>query len=240
MIELSFDLIDHHLDILTSDGEMRGLELRPGVSVADFYAKVMHDLHDAGVDVSIRAVPYEGPSDIPFALDSKHAAYDGESVHRFWQALRTLDRYLQEFRGRFVGKSTPVHLFWHSFDLALTRFSGREAPPMPEANRVTREAYSHEVVSFGFWPGDETTPFPALYSYTAPEPGGLTAAALKPATAAWTPMPSGSNLALLRYDDLRAAADPRAMALDFLESAYQAGARAAGWDVERLTYHPAR
>jgi hypothetical protein len=150
--------------------------------------------------------------------------------------LVAVDDILQEFRGRFVGKSTPVHMFWHSFDLALTRFSGKAAPIRDGANRVEREAYSHEVISFGFWFGDDkTVPAPAFYSYTAPEPTGLADEPLTPAAAKWAES-NGAHLALLLYDDVRTSTDPRAAILEFLESSYRAGAKRADWNIEDLTY----
>jgi hypothetical protein len=167
-------------------------------------------------------------SEIPFADDTTHSAYDPEYVQRFWKALIEIDTTFQEFRGRFLGKCSPVHLFWHSFDLAVTRFSGRTAPVSPDADPVTRAAYSHENISAGFWPGDGNMPEPAFYSYTHPEPDGLAEEPLEPKSAWWQEQ-GGAHMALLRYADVRAAADPRAALLDFLQSSYEAGANRAGW-----------
>jgi hypothetical protein len=160
---------------------------------------------------------------------------------RFWRVLDWTDSVLEEFSGWFCGKTSPVHLFWHSFDLALARYAGRSAPPLPQADGVTREAYSHEVIAFGFWPGDQQSPQPSFYSYAAPEPRGLRARPLEPAAAGWTERGQGS-LAVLPYEAVRQAADPRATLLSFLESAYQAGAGAAGWPIADLTssWHPRR
>jgi len=170
----------------------------------------------------------------PFPADTTHAAYDPVYVVRFFKVLDWVDSVLEEFSGWYCGKQSPVHLFWHGFDLAVTRFSGRRAPPRAGADPVTAEAYSHEVISFGFWAGDDTTPFPAFYSYTAPEPPGLADQPLRPAAAAWRQVYGGS-MALLGYDQLRAARDPRSTLLGFLQSAYDAGVRTAGWDHQELT-----
>jgi hypothetical protein len=168
----------------------------------------------------------------PFPDDHEHAAYDPVAVERYWQALLWTGGVLDEFAGWFCGKQSPVHMFWHSLDLALTRFSGRAAPPSA-ADPVSREAYSHEVVSFGFWAGDQNLREPAFYSYTAPEPPGLRATPLRPAAASWVELSSGS-IALLPYAAVRAAPDPRSALLAFLQSAYDAGSRLAGWDREAL------
>jgi hypothetical protein len=232
--EIDVDVLDHAVVVRTSDGGVRRLALHDGLSVAAFYTGLMAILEDLGVPVRIRAVPFGIPVTTPFAQDTEHAAYDGDAVRRYWQALVWVDGVLQEFAGWFCGKTSPVHLFWHSFDLALTRFSDRRVPGAPGADAVTRDAYSHEVVSFGFWPGDARTRHAAFYSYTAPEPPGLTQAALQPGQAAWTPGPTGS-LALLAYDDVRSSAAPRDTLLAFLQSAYDAGAQAAGWDRDDLS-----
>ena len=160
----------------------------------------------------------------PFPDDREHASYDPDAVHRFWRILDWTDGVFEEFSGWFCGKTSPVHLFWHSFDLAVTRFNGRRAPALPDADAVTREAYTHEVVSFGFWAGDANVREPAYYSYAAPEPAGLRDRPLRPDGASW----SEQGLALLSYETVRTSADPRATLLEFLESAYQAGADAAG------------
>ncbi|MFN0277376.1 MAG: DUF5996 family protein [Pyrinomonadaceae bacterium] len=233
--EIEFDFKDHELKMRTSDGRSEDFALYDGLSVADFYASVFANLAKLGIQPEIKAIPYEAPSTMPFAEDHENKSYDKEYVERFHQILVEVDDIFQEFRGRFTGKSTPVHLFWHSFDLALTRFSGKSAPPMPEANMVTREAYSHEVISFGFWFGDDKengVPAPAFYSYTAPEPNSLADEPLQPAAAQWNT--SNGAMALLMYEDARKAANPRAAVLEFLESAYQAGAKTAGWNAEQF------
>ncbi len=228
--EIEFDFKEHALKMRTSEGRSEDFALYDGLSVADFYASVFAKLAKLGIKPEIWAVPYEAPSTTPFAEDHENRSYDKEYVERFHQILVAVDDIFEEFRGRFTGKSTPVHLFWHSFDLALTRFSGKAAPPIPEANMVTREAYSHEVISFGFWFGDDkpnSVAAPAFYSYTAPKPDGLEQEPLRPDAAKWTP---DGGMALLMYDDVRKAENPREVILDFLESAYQAGATCAGWD----------
>jgi len=228
--DIEFDFHDHALKIKTSDGRYEDFALYDGLSVADFYSSVFANLAKLGIAPKIWAVPYEAPSTTPFADDHENKSYDKKYIERFHQILVAVDDIFEEFRGRFTGKSTPVHLFWHSFDLALTRFSGRKAPPMPDANMVTREAYSHEVISFGFWFGDDkpnSVAAPAFYSYTAPKPDGLENEPLQPDKAFWTP---DGGMALLMYDDVRTADDPRGKVLDFLESTYRAGASRADWD----------
>lgn len=232
--EIEFDFKDHELKMRTSDGRVEDFALYDGLAVADFYASVMANLTKLGIKPEIKAEPYEAPSTTPFADNHENKSYDKVYIERFHRILVAIDDIFEEFRGRFTGKSTLVHLFWHSFDLALTRFSGRPAPPMPGANMVTREAYSHEVISFGFWFGDDkenSVPAPAFYSYTAPNPGALADEPLQPETASWTP---DGGMALLMYDDIRTKENARGMILDFLESSYQAGARRAGWDIEQF------
>ena len=231
--EIEFDFVDHSLKIRTSDGGYEDFALYDGLTVADFYASVMANLAKLGIKPQIWAVPYDTISTTPFAEETEHHSYDKEYIERAHQVLVAVDDIFEEFRGRFTGKSTPVHMFWHSFDLALTRFSGKAAPPMPDANMVTREAYSHEVTSFGFWFGDDkTVPAPAFYSYTAPEPAGLTDEPLRPESAFWNT--DKGAMALLMYEDVRKSENPRELILDFLESTYQAGASSAGWDTESL------
>ena len=232
--EIEFDFCEHVLRITTSNKKVEDFALYDGLSVADFYSSVFANLAKLGIEPAIRPVPYEAPSTTPFADDSQNKSYDKVFVERFHQTLVSVDHILNEFRGRFLGKSTPVHMFWHSFDLALTRFSGKRAPVREGAGRVEREAYSHEVISFGFWFGDDNVPAPAFYSYTAPEPAGLAEEPLSPASAKWQES-NGAHLALLMYDDARAAADPRETILGFLESAYRGGTKRAGWDRDELS-----
>ena len=230
--EIEFDFQDHELKMRTSDGRVEDFALYDGLTVADFYASVFANLAKLGIEPDIKAEPYEAPSTTPFADDHTNKSYDKEYVERFHKILVAVDRIFEEFRGRFNGKSTPVHLFWHSFDLALTRFSGKPAPAIDGANMVTREAYSHEVVSFGFWFGDDkpnSVKAPAFYSYTAPKPEGLENEPLQPSSAFWTP---DGGMALLMYEDVRNADDPQELILEFLESAFRAGAKLADWDIE--------
>ncbi len=232
--ELAFDFVDHALVIRTIGGEVESFPLEDGLSVAGFYEQLFAALTRLGIDVTIKAEPYGLPAfTTPFAEDHEHASYDRAYVDRFWHSLCWVDRTFQEFGGWFTGKTSPVNLYWHGFDLAITRFSGRRAPDMPEANAVNREAYSHEVISFGFWPGDEKVRRLTFYSYTAPEPPGLAECQLRPAAARWEPIGS-SHQARLDYDDVRTADDPRAALLEFLQSAYEAGVATAGWDEKAL------
>ena len=233
--EIEFDFQDHLLTARTSGGGYEEFALYDGLTVADFYTSVFQNLAKLGIEPKIRPIPYEAPSTTPFAENSENSSYDKEYVERFHQTLVTVDDILNEFRGRFLGKSTPVHMFWHSFDLALTRFSGKRAPVRDGAGLVEREAYSHEVISFGFWFGDDNVPAPAFYSYTAPEPAGLASEPLSPPSAKWSES-NGAHLALFMYDEARGSDDPRKVVLEFLESAYQTGARKAGWNIRELTY----
>lgn len=230
--EIAFDFIDHALDIWRGDGDRRRFPLE-GQSVASFHAALFSALDELGIDVRIRARPYDRPYTTPFAEDTAHAHYNAAQVAAWWRALGQIASVFETFRGRFLGKSTPVHLFWHSFDLALTRFSGRAAPPREGGTRADREAYSHEVISFGWWPGDAQVREAAFYSYTAPEPAGIAAMSLSPASARWNEA-GGAHMAFLPYEAVRADTDPRAAILSFLESAYDAGATRAGWPVADL------
>ncbi|GII25031.1 DUF5996 family protein [Planosporangium mesophilum] len=231
---IDFDFVDHQLVLAAGDGASVSFPLY-GRSVAAFYRDTLAALEAVGVRVSLdRPVPFDLPdSDRPFADDTEHAGYDPVWGNRYWQVLSRVNLILEEFAAGFSGKASPVHHFWHTFDIAHTRFSDRRVVAPPAVDSVTREAYSREVVSFGFWFGDESFPAPAFYSYTAPEPPGLAAEPLVPEAAEWTER-RGSHLAVLRYDDARAEPDPRTAVLDFYESAYQAGARLAGWDIAGL------
>jgi Family of unknown function (DUF5996) len=232
--DVSFDLVAHELVVRTSRGEVESFPLADGLSVAAFYERLFAAFAGLRLEVEIKAEPFGIPVTTPFAEDAEHASYDGETVGRFWQALRWIDWRLQEFAGWFCGKTSPVHLFWHGLDLAVTRFSGARASENPSADRVTREAYSHEVISFGFWPGDQKVRMPAFYSYTAPEPPGLADQPLRPEGASWQQPFGSSHLALLPYDEGRTSSDPREILLEFLQSAYDAGATLAGWDRDAL------
>lgn len=232
--EIEFDFCEHSLRIKTCSNEVEDFALFDGLTVADFYSSVFANLAKLGIEPQIKAIPYEAPSSLPFAENTENRSYDKEYIARYHRTLIAVDNILNNFRGRFLGKSTPVHLFWHSFDLALTRFSGKRSPVREGAGLVEREAYSHEVVSFGFWFGDDNVPAPAFYSYTAPEPAGLADTALSPSSAKWQES-NGAHLALLMYDDVLASSDPAGTVLDFLESAYQAGANLAGWNINGLS-----
>lgn len=233
--EIEFDLKKHELQIRTSDGRWEDFALYDGLTVADFYSSVFANLAKLGINPTIKPIPYEAPSTTPFPDDIENKSYDKEYVGRFHQTLVTVDGILNEFRGRFLGKSTPVHMFWHSFDLALTRFSGKKVTPREGAGLVEREAYSHEVISFGFWFGDDKVPAPAFYAYAAPEPAKLADEPLTPSTAQWAES-NGAHLAMLMYEDARQTDNPHDAVIEFLESAYQASAKRAGWDVEQFQY----
>jgi Family of unknown function (DUF5996) len=227
--EIDFDFVDHRLVVRTNRGDVESFPLVDGLSVAEFDRQLHAALAGLRIDVQIRELPYGVPMTTPFPDDTEHASYDPDAVERFWRILDWTDGVFEEFAGWYCGKTSPVHLFWHSFDLAVTRFGGKRAPAMPDADAVTREAYSHEVVSFGFWAGDVNLREPAYYSYTAPEPSGLRERPLRPDAAAWVEQGAGS-MALLPYEAVRTSPDPRAVLLAFLESTYEAGADSAGWD----------
>jgi hypothetical protein len=225
IFEIEFDFIDHLLLIKCSDGAATSLPLRPQ-SVADFYAEVMDALRGLGIEITIWTMPVEVPNPIRFEEDTTHASYDAEYANRFWRALVKMDEVLKDFRSRFIGKCSPVHFFWGSFDMAVTRFSGRVAPERPGADLITREAYSHEVISHGFWPGNKDMEA-AFYSYTAPEPTGLAEAKVRPAEAFY-----GKEMKefFLLYEDVRKSESPEQALMDFLQSTYEAGANLANWD----------
>ena len=233
--QIDFDFIDHRLVIETSGGGVRHIELRPR-PVADFYREVMSTLLDLGLDIRIHTLPNEVAEPIPFEKDEQHASYDHDYANRFWRILVQTDRVFKEFRARFIGKCSPVHFFWGSFDMAVTRFSGRTAPPHPGGvphlpDIVAREAYSHEVSSCGFWPGGGPVPYPVFYSYAYPAPEGFKDALVKPSGAFY----SGElGEFLLPYDEVRKAGRPDDALLDFLQSTYEAAANLAKWDRQAL------
>src|SRR6202042_1914898 len=211
IFEIQFDFIDHKLIIQTSWGPSKTLALK-AQSVADFYGEFMSSLRLLGINVKIWTMPCEVPNPVRFTADTQHASYDPEYAHRFWQILVSCSDIFQEFRARFIGKDSPVHFFWGSFDLCVTRFSGRRAPERAGADPVTREAYSHEVISAGFWPGGGDIKGAAFYAYAAPEPEGFGEAAVRPAQAYYHPP---MKEFLLMYDDVRKADSPREALLEF-------------------------
>jgi len=231
-LEICFDFIDHKLIIETSDGEIRELALKPQ-SVADFYQLLMKTLSQLGMPVSIWTRPCEQPEEltIPFEKDTVHKSYDAEAAHKFWEILVWADSVFKEFRASFVGKASPAHFFWGSFDLAVTRFSGRRAPDRPGADFITREAYSHEVSSAGFWPGGGDIKGPAFYSYAAPEPAGFAERKVNPSAAYYHPV---MKEFVLMYENVRTAESPNAELLAFLQSTYEAAADLGHWDRDAL------
>ncbi len=231
-LEIQFDFIEHRLEFKLSDGEERAFPLKPK-PVASFYREVLAILRGFGVEVEINPAPQEIPDAIPLDEDESHAAYDPEYANRFWRILVSTDMVFQEFRARFLGKSSPVHFFWGSFDLCTTRFSGRPAPP--REGIITAEAYSHECSSLGWWPGGGDVKDPAFYAYTAPEPPGCGGQPVRPAGALYQ---SQMHEFLLMYDDVRRAQSPRAEILEFAQSTYEAGANLAGWDRAALERAP--
>jgi len=228
--ELWFDFLRHRLVLETSEGITKTLPLEP-MTVAAFYERCMEMLQSAGIEVSVWTTPVEIPDPIPFEKDQVHRSYDRDPVEKLWRILLSVDSVFQVFRSGFIGKSSPVHFFWGSFDLAVTRFSGRRAPERQEADGITREAYSHEVSSVGFWPGGGNVAGPAFYSYAAPEPKGFREAKVLPAAARYD---SGLGEFLMMYDDVRAVAEPSEALLAFCQSTYEAGANAGGWDRSAL------
>ncbi len=230
--EIAFDFLDHRLVVSTNRGAVESFPLRDELSVAAFDSELHAILARLGIDVQISESPFGVAMKTPFPEDREHASYDPDAVERFWRILDWTDTVFEEFAGWYTGKTSPIHLFWHGLDLAVTRFSGRRAPVPAEAGRVTRVAYSHELVSFGFWAGDEKVREPSYYSYTSPEPADLRSQRLRPDEARWSG--EGSSLALLPYESVRTAADPRAHLLAFLESAYRAGTRDPDWKRDEL------
>jgi hypothetical protein len=229
--EIDFDFIDHELRILKSDGAVRVLKLR-SQSVAEFYKAVMNALDELSLHVKIDTTPNEIADAVPFDEDEIHRSYDPEYANRFWRVLLQSTRVLTQFRSRFCGKCSPVHFFWGSFDLAVTRFSGRAAPPHPGGiphlpDRVTREAYAQEVSSVGFWPGNAASPTPIFYSYAYPEPHGFAEAKVHPAEAAYL---TQLHEFILPYDAVCTAPSPDAVLLDFAQSVYDAASTLGNWD----------
>jgi hypothetical protein len=228
--EMTFDFCAHELQIRTNDARTRIVKLEPR-SVADFYAETMGALAELGIAVKIWPMPVEIPSPIRFTDDIVHKSYDAEAASIWWRAMAHSADVMNEFRAGFIGKSSPVHFWWGSFDLAVTRFSGRRAPERANADVVTKEAYSHEVISAGFWPGGGAMPEPAFYAYAAPEPEGFKTARVGPAGAFYS---TDFGEFLLKYEDVRTAASPRQALLEFLQTTYEAGATLGKWDRREL------
>lgn len=235
VFEIQFNFLEHRLTIAICDGQQRVLQLRPQ-SVAAFYAEFMSALHSLGIDVHIWPMPVEIPNPIRFDRDTEHASYDPEYAQRFWRILTLVDPVFQEFRGRFIGKHSPIHFFWGSFDLASTRFSGRRAPERKDADPITREAYSHEVISAGFWPGGGDVKGAAFYAYAAPEPAGFKTAQARPEKAFYSPL----GEFLLMYDDVRQSTEPEKLLMEFLQSTYEAGANLGNWPRAELERSPTK
>ncbi len=231
--EILYDMLDHKVFVSTNDGRQLGFSV-PGLTVAEFYEALFSRLCKLGISVSIVAVPYDNKSKTPFAEDTAARAYDEAAVSAFWRALCSISSVFEKFRSGFVGKQTPVQLYWHSFDMVVTRFSGR-AHPLEGGTQSDREAYSHEVISIGFWPGDDTFPEAAFYGYAYPEPAGLAQTPLRPSEAFWTEK-NGGALAILKYDDARSVEDPAAAILVFLTSLYEVAAEKAGWPSDDLAH----
>jgi hypothetical protein len=230
--EIQFDFLEHTLEIRTCDGGLRTLPLR-SMAVAEFYRWVMGQLRSLGIEVSIQTHPQEMANKTPFEEDFEHATYDPEYARRFWRILISTQNVMEKFRVDFIGKQSPIHFFWGSFDLAYTRFSGRPAPQRPGV--ISGPAYSHEVISTGFWPGAGFSG-PAFYAYAVPKPEGLEHETVRPASAGWNAQLSEF---ILMYDQLRAAKDPAGALLEFFESSYAAAARLGNWDRAALEEHQA-
>ena len=231
-LTILFDFVGHELVAQCSDGGVERIALEPR-TVADFYKAVMDALARLGVGVRIWTMPVEVLNPVRFEQDTEHKSYDPGWANAFWRALTAMKPVFENFRCEFVGKCSPVHFFWGSFDLAVTRFSGKRAPARPDADAMTREAYSHEVISHGFWPGSGDAPEPSFYAYAVPEPAGFRNAAIRPAAASWS---SVFNEFLLPYAAVRSAESPESELTAFLESTYDRAATLAGWpraDLER-------
>ena len=227
--QIDFDFLEHQLVVAASNAhEPARLPLEDGMTVADFYAEVFKMLDAFGVDTKIVDKPYGMGVEIPFSVDRDHASYDRVMVRRWWEILLWSADVFDQYASEFIGKESPAHLFWHSFDLALARYSGRTANVPPKDDPVQQEAYSQEVISVGWWAGDENTPAPTYYTYTAPEPASLTSMRLAPVEASWRPS-GAAHIGALPYDTVRTADDPRATLLAFLHSGFNAGAKAANW-----------
>jgi Family of unknown function (DUF5996) len=227
--QIDFDFVDHEVVVQSNRAhEPASIPLRDGLSVAEFYATLFQTLAAFGIQTRIVDKPYGMGVDIPFSVDRDHASYDRVMVRRWWEIILWSADVFDQYASEFIGKESPAHVFWHSFDLAIARYSGRPANKPPSENPVEQEAYSQEVISVGFWAGDPNTPAPTYYTYTAPEPASLTSMPLAPVQAAWSASGSG-HLGVLPYDAVRTAADPRATLLEFMHAGFDAGTKAANW-----------
>ncbi len=233
VLDIEFDFVAHELHLRLGSGAVRMLKLKPQ-TVADFYRDYQRCLAELGVSVAIHPMPVEVANPIRFDLDTEHRSYDPDYAHRFWQALVHAETVFRRFGTKFLGKVSPVHFFWGSFDLAVTRFSGRTAPPRPGADKVQAEAYSHEAISAGFWPGNGGYGAAAFYCYAAPVPEGLADVRIQPAAAGWD---RSLGEFVFRYDDMRTQRSPDDALMEFLESTYAAAADAAKWDRAALERH---
>ena len=236
--EVVFDVHQREVRIQTSLAQTVSIPLHQGLTVAKFYQNFIDALKSLNINLTIIDRPFDMGVEKRFPEIMEYHHFDWDYIHKFWQIAHWTDGVFKEFSGRFYGKTCPVQLYWHHLDLAVTRFSGKKAPPMDTSARLSdKDAYSHEAISFGFWAGDENMQEPAYYAYTYPSPEGLEKQPIKPETAKWIDS-NGSPMAILKYNDLINSDNPRAVLLDFLESAYQAGATLAGWDVEELKVVP--
>ncbi len=236
--EITINVHKQVVELQNSKGDQKEIPLKDGYPINSFYKDLMGILKDWGLELHLIKKPYDMGVDQPFDQITEYHHYDWKAIFTFWQMMLFADGVFKEFGGRFYGKTCPVHIYWHHMDLAVTRFSGKSGPPVdPKASLAEKDAYSHEVISCGFWAGDNNLPEPAFYSYTAPAPARMDKEPLKPEQAFWMDA-NGSPMAILKYKDLLDIADPRKALLDFLESAYLAGAKLAKWDVERFKVPP--
>jgi len=231
LFEITLNLYKHQLEISTSKGELVSFSLQ-NTSVADFYQQIFDHLEQLGITVDIQATPFDMPEKKPFKELTDYIYQDLDYIQRFWRIMIWVSGMFKEFSGRFYGKTCRVHIYWHHMDLTVTRFSGRKGPPIGTDWRISdKDAYTHEVISFGFWAGDDNLREPAFYSYTYPAPKGMYDEPLQPSYAEWINS-NGSPMAILKYNDLRKNDDPHQDLLDFMESSYQAGAKLAKWDIK--------
>lgn len=229
-----FDVHNKCVRVETSKNEREIIDLSVDPAVSAVYSELISALERLGISVELLATPFDMGIEKPFSEITEYHHYDWDSILKFWEIYLWVDGVMKEFSGRFYGKTCPVQIYWHHLDLAITRFSGRKAPPMPASARISdKDAYSHEVISFGFWAGDSNVPEPTFYAYAFPSPDGLDQAELKPAHASWIDS-NGSPMAVMAYHELIKGDEPRRDLLDFLESSYLAGATRAHWDVEEL------